>query len=240
MEQNKTPIIAPTDWGGSKSNTHYAWIDNKVHAIRPTKEFVFYAGRWRHIQDDGLGGKYVEGPDFVVLFEIKEFDKSDTEQNKKERYIYDPTAGDGIEGVCGNCLNGGHSICDHEDCKCAAKGHKPWWWVLEGQNKILPLTLTTNPLEVQGVDEVATIWRDDKEGSALIAALSGSPGREEGQEFGKRLVSAYNNTYVAGINPEAVGDLLDALRKANDYLRATAHGASYQQFGLEAIEKAKL
>lgn len=81
------------------------------------------------------------------------------------------------------------------------------------QNKITLLKLTTNPLEVQGIDEVATIWRDDQEGSALIASLSGSPGREEGREFGKRLVLAYNNTYGAAINPEAVPNLKKCLEE---------------------------
>lgn len=192
MEPNKPPITAPADWGGIKSNTHYAWIDNKVYAIRPTKEFVLYKGRWRHIQDDGIGGKYVEGPGFVVSFEIKEFEKPDTKQNK-----------------------------------------------------ITPLKLTTNPLEVQGIDEVATIWRDDKEGSALIASLSGSPGTEEGREFGKRLVLSYNNTYGAGINPESVPDMLSALRIAKSAILhsgATSGQTNYDALDSvsAAIEKAKL
>lgn len=53
-------------------------------------------------------------------------------------------------------------------------------------------------------------------------------------------VAAVNNTYGAGINPEVVPDLLDALKKANDYLRATAIGPVYHQFGTEAIKKAIL
>lgn len=45
------------------------------------------------------------------------------------RLIYDPNAGEGTVGVCGNCLNGAHAICDNEHCKCKDKGHKAWWWV---------------------------------------------------------------------------------------------------------------
>lgn len=77
------------------------------------------------------------------------------------------------------------------------------------QNK--KLTLTTNPLECEGNDEVATIWKDQKEGACLIASLSRSPGYEEGKEFGKQLVCAYNSTYGASINPEAVPNLLESL-----------------------------
>lgn len=80
---------------------------------------------------------------------------------------------------------------------------------MEQSNK---LTLTTNPLECEGNDEVATIWKDQKDGAFLIAPLSKSPGYEEGKEFGKKLVSAYNGSYGYGINPEAVPDLLKALK----------------------------
>ena len=47
------------------------------------------------------------------------------------------------------------------------------------------------------------------------------------REYAERLASAYNNTYVVGINPEAVPLLIDALREAQDQLgRAAAIIAS--------------
>jgi len=53
--------------------------------------------------------------------------------------IYDPSAGSGIHGVCYNCLNGGHDICEYKTCTCRKKKHKPWWWVKEtGKDKICP------------------------------------------------------------------------------------------------------
>lgn len=74
------------------------------------------------------------------------------------------------------------------------------------------ITISTNPLDVVGNDEVATIWRDQGvNGSSLIATLSKSPGFEEGQQFGKELVAAYNGTYGIWVNPEAVADLKQAL-----------------------------
>lgn len=114
------------------------------------------------------------------------------------------------------------------------------------KDKMTPLSLTTNPLEAYGNDEVATIWQDNERGTALIASLSGSPGRERGQQFGKELVSAYNNTYGQNINPEAVPDLLYALKIARNYIEyAIMKGAIGEcQKDLArvkaAIEKAKI
>lgn len=79
MNSNHThptePIYAPEDWGTVKSNTHYAWIDNTVYPIRPSKNFVKYKGRWRAIETDESGATYLEYPGVSVFFEILEFDK---------------------------------------------------------------------------------------------------------------------------------------------------------------------
>jgi hypothetical protein len=106
--------------------------------------------------------------------------------------------------------------------------------------------LTTNPLEANGNDEVATIWRDYKSidhfGSTLIASLSASPGRTEGQELGKQLVLAYNSTYGAGTNPEALSDLLDAIKYAieiKDLWSADQYGtiSADQEGEMQALAK---
>jgi hypothetical protein len=68
-------IFAPSDWGTLKSNTHYGEIDGAVCAIRPTKDFILYKGRWRPIETDTTGCHTVHGPGFSVSFEIKEFSK---------------------------------------------------------------------------------------------------------------------------------------------------------------------
>jgi hypothetical protein len=36
------------------------------------------------------------------------------------------------DGVCFNCLNGGHHICQYEHCKCKARDHKQWWFRHDG------------------------------------------------------------------------------------------------------------
>lgn len=78
-------VYAPDDWGGKvKSNTHYAWIDGKVTALRPTLEFVFYRGRWRAIETDELGGKFIDIPGAIIHFEILEFDKPQSDNNTME------------------------------------------------------------------------------------------------------------------------------------------------------------
>jgi hypothetical protein len=33
-------------------------------------------------------------------------------------------------GVCTNCLNGAHDIC--QGCKCESRGHRQWWWRDDG------------------------------------------------------------------------------------------------------------
>jgi hypothetical protein len=41
------------------------------------------------------------------------------------------TLGEIPDGVCFNCLNGAHGICDDGRCKCRRKKHVAWWWVKE-------------------------------------------------------------------------------------------------------------
>lgn len=258
MEQNKNPIVSPADWGGSqKSNTHYAWIDESVRPIRPSKDFVLYKGRWRPIKEDEIGSKYVEGPGFIVFFEIREFEKPEGE--KKQRLIYDPTAGDGIDGVCGNCLNGGHHNCHREGCKCAAKGHKAWWWVPENQAKKNPFktllrqgfTLLTSRTRDWTKELIARnnaaeellifeSFREDDDGRSRNRVATCFDSSQA-----KAIVSAVNGTYGNGINPDAVPGLLKSLTDL-------AYAASFKGFtggvlssdiieaAKAAIEKAKL
>lgn len=68
-------IYAPEDWGKLKSNTYYAWIDNVIHPVRPSKTHVLYKSRWREIKEDCTGATYLEYPGAIVYFEIKKFDK---------------------------------------------------------------------------------------------------------------------------------------------------------------------
>lgn len=196
MEQNKTPIIAPADWGGSKSNTHYAWIDDKVHAIRPTKDFVLYKGRWRPMHHDGMGGAYVDGPDFLVHFEIKEFDKSDTEQNATTSGFFKTLP-----------------------WRIASQNYLSCFYHIVGKDgdrelKILSLNDGPHPIKEH---------------------------RHRIRDNASAIVSAVNNTYGAGINPEAITDLLKA---AQDFVSKVEEGKakskeSYSKFKA-AIEKAKL
>jgi len=46
---------------------------------------------------------------------------------KIRRMVYDPSIPPGMHGVCYNCLNGGHTICERP-CACSKKKHQAWWW----------------------------------------------------------------------------------------------------------------
>jgi hypothetical protein len=35
-------------------------------------------------------------------------------------------------GVCFNCLNGGHDICQYLGCKCSGRDHRQWWFRDDG------------------------------------------------------------------------------------------------------------
>jgi hypothetical protein len=35
-------------------------------------------------------------------------------------------------GVCFNCLNGRHDICDYLACTCSARDHRQWWFRDDG------------------------------------------------------------------------------------------------------------
>ncbi len=40
-------------------------------------------------------------------------------------------------GVCYNCLNGGHGICEGNGCRCALSNHSPWWWKTEEEMEVV-------------------------------------------------------------------------------------------------------
>lgn len=35
-------------------------------------------------------------------------------------------------GVCFNCLNGAHRICQQPNCTCSTRDHKQWWFRDDG------------------------------------------------------------------------------------------------------------
>lgn len=81
-----------------------------------------------------------------------------------------------VSGVCYNCLNGGHSICDSENCTCKKKKHKEWWWVSGLQRSIAKWAdeafgPVKNPL--------STISRANKEMSELLMISHTSINKEE-------------------------------------------------------------
>jgi hypothetical protein len=128
----------------------------------------------------------------------------------KDKLYYDPNAGDGIEGVCYNCLNGGHHICEYKNCKCAVKGHKPWWWVAENKDKIsrkIYLVLSFN----------TEVWKDyeDVTDELMVIDVFENNSIKSGAQL--RIVNG-----LEGINLEAIPELLSAATEALNSLTYAA------------------
>lgn len=71
-----TNIVAPSDWGKVKSNTHYGWIgDCHILPIMTNLKYIKFKGRWRLIQRDENGDTYVSSRYETQFFEIKKFTK---------------------------------------------------------------------------------------------------------------------------------------------------------------------
>lgn len=85
------------------------------------------------------------------------------------------------------------------------------------------------------------VWADERMPRPYICATGRSDPDDINESNAKAIVSAINNTYGAGINPEAITDLLKA---AQDFVSKVEEGKakskeSYSKFKA-AIEKAKL
>jgi uncharacterized protein (DUF1786 family) len=78
-------------------------------------------------------------------------------------------------------------------------------------------------------------------GGFYIAHQEGIRSAEERDKIASAIVSAVNNTYGAGVNPEAIPNMLNALKKVMEYFGDALYMDSpTPKIVAAAIEKSKL